>query len=75
MSDFKRFSFADVYGLSLIAKDPTLDWRVIIQHLGSDDARDIAKEIINPGSGSREARTVARGLRDRATKLETYTKM
>lgn len=71
MSDTKRFSFADAYGLNLIAKDPSLDWKSLLQHFSSNEAREIAKAMIE-GSGSREAKTAAHELRAKAKKLETF---
>lgn len=45
----KRFSFADAYGLGLIAKNPKDDWSEIRGHL-SVEAQQIAQVIISPSS-------------------------
>ena len=58
----KYFSFADAYGLGLIAKNPNRDWTQIRAHL-SEDARKIADEIISPGHATREVRSAAEDLR------------
>jgi len=57
----KSFSFADAYGLGLIAKNPADDWTEIVTHL-SAGAREIAREIITPGSAPREVKSAARDL-------------
>ena len=65
----KSFSFADAYGLGLIAKNPRgEDWSEIVTHL-SEDARQIAHEIITPGSASRDARSAAKELLGLAEKV------
>jgi hypothetical protein len=62
MNDSKSFSFADAYGLGLIAKKPEgHDWSEIRNHL-SADAREIADEIISPGHGTREVKSAAQDL-------------
>ena len=68
-SNMKYLSFADAYGLGLIAKNPNgSDWSEIVNHL-SDDARQIAKEIIAPGSQHRNASRAAKELLDLAEKV------
>lgn len=64
----KYFSFADAYGLGLIAKNPHRDWTEIRAHL-SQDAREIAEEIISPGRGTREVKSAADDLRTLAEKV------
>ena len=66
----KRLSFADAYGLGLIAKYPQDDWSEIRQHL-STDAQKIAQELISPSSrASREVKTLADELRTLARKID-----
>lgn len=69
MSANKSFTFADGYGLGLIAKDPRGDWSEIVTHL-SDDAQKIANAIINPVNASRDAKTAAKELLDMADKIQ-----
>lgn len=68
--DMKSFSFADAYGLGLIAKNPRNDWSEIVKHM-SEHAQQIAFEMINPGSGSRNAKSAAQELLNLAEKLRT----
>ncbi|HEY0730276.1 MAG TPA: hypothetical protein VGD38_19480 [Pyrinomonadaceae bacterium] len=66
----KRLSFADAYGLGLIAKFPEDDWSEIRQHL-SADAQKIAQELISPSSrASREVKSAANELRNLARKID-----
>ena len=58
----KYFSFEDAYGLGLIARNPTRDWTRIRAHL-SEDARQIADEIISPGHAKGEVKSAADDLR------------
>ena len=69
--DMKSFSFADAYGLGLIAKSPTSDWKEILDNLSSD-AKQLAREIIQPGSESREIQTAAQELLRIANEVRTY---
>lgn len=63
----KTLSFADAYGLELIANNPKGDdWSVIIANL-SDNAREIAQAMITD-SGPREARLTAKDLLSFASK-------
>ena len=68
--DMKSFSFADAYGLGLIARNPHNDWSDIVSHL-SDDAQQIALEIIKPGSGPRHAKSAARELLNLAERVRS----
>lgn len=63
----KRFTFADGYGLGLIATDPHGDWTGIVERL-SEPAQRIANAIINPDSASRDAKSAAKKLLNRADK-------
>jgi len=66
----KRLSFADAYGLGLIAKYPKDDWSEIRPHL-STDAQKIAQELISPSArASREVKSVADELRNLAQKVD-----
>jgi hypothetical protein len=64
----KYFTFADAYGLGLIAKNPNRDWTEIRAHL-SQEAREIADEIISPGHGTRQVKSAADDLRTLADKV------
>lgn len=66
----KPFSFADGYGLGLIAKDPRGDWTGIVEHL-SDHAQKIAYAMINPDSASRDVKSAAKELLDMADRIKT----
>lgn len=68
----QTFSFADAYGLGLIAKNPTDDWKQIRDHL-SDDAKKVADEIISPGPASREVKSTAQGLLKLADKVNKFS--
>jgi hypothetical protein len=66
----KPLSFADAYGLGLIAKNPGGDdWSVILANL-SDNAREIAQAMLND-SGSREAKSTAKDLLTFADKVSS----
>ncbi|HXQ70234.1 MAG TPA: hypothetical protein VN844_07085 [Pyrinomonadaceae bacterium] len=66
----KRFSFADAYGLGLIAKNPKDDWSGIREHL-SVDAQKIAQELISPSNRtSREIKSAADDLRNLARRVD-----
>jgi len=66
----KSLSFADAYGLGLIAKNPQGDdWSVIMANL-SPNAREIAEAMLND-SGSREAKSAAKNLLTFAVKVGT----
>ena len=66
----KRLSFADGYGLGLIAKYPQDDWSEIRQHL-SVEAQKIAQELISPSNRtSREIKSAADDLRNLARKVD-----
>lgn len=66
----KRLSFADAYGLGLIAKYPNENWSDIRQHL-STEAQKIAQELISPSSrASREIKSAADELRDLARRVD-----
>lgn len=66
----KRLSFADAYGLGLIAKYPNENWSEIRQHL-STEAQKIAQELISPSSrASREIKSAADELRDLARRVD-----
>lgn len=66
----KRLSFADAYGLGLIAKYPQDDWSVIREHL-SVEAQKIAQELISPSNrASREIKSAADELRNLARRVE-----
>ena len=66
----KPLSFADAYGLGLIAKNPRGDdWSVILANL-SDNAREIAQAMLND-SGSRDAKSTAKDLLTFAAKVGT----
>ena len=54
-------SFSEAYGLSLIAKNPQRDWSIVITNLG-DDAKQIAKEMIAPGSARGDVKSAAKEL-------------
>lgn len=63
----KPLSFADAYGLGLIAKNPRGDdWSVILANL-SENAREIAQAMLND-VGPRDARSAAKDLIDFADK-------
>lgn len=72
----KYYSITDAYGLGLIAKNPTRDWRRIKSHL-SEDARKIAEELTSPGKvhSSREIRIAAKDLLDLAQKIRNTPQM
>jgi hypothetical protein len=70
VSETKPFTFADGYGLGLIARNPQGDWKGIIEHL-SDHAQKIANAMIDPGSGSRDARSAAQDLLGMAGKIQS----
>ena len=64
----KPLSFADAYGLGLIAKNPRGDdWSVILANL-SDNAREIAQAMLDD-SGPRDARSAAKDLLTFADKV------
>ena len=65
----KSLSFADAYGLGLIAKDPGQDWKTIVDNL-SDDARQIANAIISGASANRDAKNTANDLLTLAQQLQ-----
>ena len=68
----KTLSFADAYGLELIAKNPKGDdWSVIIANL-SDNAREIAQAMLDD-SGPRDARSAAKDLLTFASKTPATT--
>ena len=68
MKDTKSISFADGYGLGLIAKNPAHDWAEIREYL-SAEAQQIADELISPGSGTREVKSAAQDLLRLAQKV------
>lgn len=70
MSTNKPFTFADGYGLGLIAKDPRGDWTGIVHHL-SDHAQKIANAMIDPDSAPRDVRGAAQELLDMADKIKS----
>lgn len=70
----KYFTFADAYGLSLIARNPNSDWTQIRDHL-SEDARKIADELIHPGHAPREIRSAAADWRALAQKARDSRKL
>ncbi len=60
------FTFAEGYGLGLIARNPKGEWGVILEHL-SAPARQIADAIIDyPQSASTDAKAAAEELMYRA---------
>lgn len=71
--DMKSFSFADAYGLGLIAKNPSRDWSEIVNRM-SEDAQQIAYAMINPGSGSKNVRFAAQDLLSLAAKVRSSGK-
>ena len=73
MKDTKSFSFADAYGLGLIAKglvanNPRHNWPEIRDNL-SAEAQQIADELISPGNGTREVKSTAQDLLRLAQKV------
>ena len=73
----KRFSFAEAYGLGLIAKNPKDDWSDIRGHL-SVEAQQIAQVLISPSSPAsrrapREVKSAADELRTLAQKVDNST--
>ena len=69
-NDMKALSFAEAYGLGLIARNPENDWSGIVEHL-SNDAQKIAFALITPGSGSRTDKSAAQQLLDLAKRVRT----
>ena len=66
----KRFSFADAYGLGLIAKNPKDDWSGMREHL-SVEAQKIAQELISPSNRtSQKTKSAADELRNLVRKVD-----
>jgi hypothetical protein len=66
----KEISFADVYGLGLIATNPKADRPDIIDNL-SPQAQKIAKAIKNPSRASKDAKTAAQEFRKLAKEIRS----
>jgi hypothetical protein len=61
-TNMKPLSFADMYGLALIAKKPKgVNRSEIVKHL-SPDARQIANAIIGPTRTARESESASENL-------------
>jgi hypothetical protein len=66
----KEITFADVYGLGLIATNPNANQSDIIDRL-SPQAQKIAKAIKNPSRASKDAKTAAQEFRKLAKAIRS----
>jgi hypothetical protein len=69
MKKMDSFSFADGYALTLIAQFPRDDWTDVKARLSSDEARQVAEEIITPGKAQGEIKHAAEHLREMGKKV------